>query len=371
MIHSEDDELELRSLLQVPVHFPLPRIPEYNVPTAEKIDLGRHLFYDKRLSANGTQACADCHRQILAFADGEITPTGSTGEILTRNSQGLGNAMYHATLTWSNDAFLDLEEQMRVPIQSDSPVELGVTGAHREEVLSRFDDDPMYIVKFSNAFPNSEPGASLNKIIHALASFCRSMISGSSAYDKFLLGDQNALTEQQKLGLKLFNGEKFECFHCHSGINFSTSYVDYNSNPATQTYPFFNNGLYNINGTGDYPEIDQGLYELTQKSHHRGLFRPQSLRNVALTAPYMHDGSIETLREVVEHYVGGGRLIESGPFAGDGRLSPLKSGFVRNFNATDEEVDAVVAFMESLTDYEFISDPRFSNPFELSSEAVD
>ncbi len=364
IIVTDNDEAELRALLAVPKHFALPRIPDFNVPTAAKIDLGRYLFYDTQLSANQTQACASCHVQTLAFADGELTPVGSTGEVLVRNSQGLANAMYHATLTWASDAFFDFENQLQVPIRADNPIELGVTEAHAAEVLARFDADPLYVEKFAAAFPDAEPGATLNKIIYALASFCRTMISGNSAYDRYLQGDDTALTQQEKQGLQLFNGEKFECFHCHAGINFSTSYIDNNSNPDTQTYPFFNNGLYNIGGLGDYPEIDQGLHGLTQKPNHRGLFRPQSLRNVALTAPYMHDGSIATLREVIEHYANGGRVIASGPFAGDGRANPMKSGLIRGFDATDEEVEAVVAFLTALTDYDFINNPKFSNPFD-------
>lgn len=364
VIKNSDDNAALRKLLAVPPHFPLPAIPEYNRPTAAKIDLGRHLFYDKRLSANSTQACADCHLQSLAFSDGEITSVGSTGDVLARNSQGLGNAMYHATLTWANDAFVDLEQQLQVPIRADNPIELGVTEAHTRDVLARFDIDPLYIEKFDAAFPEATPGATINKIIHALASFCRTLITGGSAYDHYLQGDVDALTNEQIRGLQLFNGEKFECFHCHSGLNFSTSFTSYSSPKDTQTTPFFNNGLYNIDGTGDYPIIDQGLFELTQKPHHRGMFRPQSLRNVALTAPYMHDGSIATLREVIEHYARGGRLIEGGPFAGDGKTNPLKSGLVSGFDASEEEIDAVIAFLESLTDYEFINNPAHANPFE-------
>ncbi|HEY7772017.1 MAG TPA: MbnH family di-heme enzyme [Marinagarivorans sp.] len=364
VIQHSDENTDLRKLLGVPEHFPLPPIPDYNRPTAAKIDLGRHLFYDKRLSANATQACADCHLQELAFSDGEITSIGSTGDVLTRNSQGLGNAMYHATLTWASDAFIDLEQQLQVPIRSDNPVELGVTEAHASEVLARFDLDPLYVEKFDAAFPGANSGATINKIIQALASFCRTLITGSSAYDNYLQGDATALSEQQIRGLQLFNGEKFECFHCHSGLNFSTSFASNNSPQDTQISPFFNTGLYNIDNTGDYPAIDQGLFELTQKKHHRGLFRPQSLRNVALTAPYMHDGSIATLREVIEHYARGGRLIERGPFAGDGKNSPLKSGLIRGFEASEEEMQAVVSFLESLTDYEFINNPAHANPFD-------
>ncbi|MDZ7925588.1 MAG: di-heme enzyme [Marinagarivorans sp.] len=369
-------EQDLRTLLKVPPHFALPPIPAYNIPTAAKIDLGRHLFYDKQLSGNGTQSCADCHLQSLAFSDGLKTPTGSTGQILARNSQGLGNAAYHATLTWANNGFIDLEQQLQVPIRADNPIELGVTETTIDDVLLRFNTSPLYIEKFDKAFPeanndinkNINNGVSINQIIHALASFCRTLTSGNSAYDDYLQGDKNALTEQQKLGLQLFNGEKFECFHCHAGINFSSSYRDNNSQPATQTYPFFNNGLYNIslNGSaGNYPAIDQGLFDLSQNPADKGLFRPQSLRNVALTAPYMHDGSIATLREVLEHYARGGRKINAGPNTGDGKLNPYKSGFIQGFDATPEELDAVEAFLESLTDYPLITDPDLADPFEM------
>ncbi len=128
------------------------------------------------------------------------------------------------------------------------------------------------------------------------------------------------------------------------------------------TYPFFNNGLYNVGGDGSYPPGNQGLYELTLNPNDRGRFRPQSLRNVALTAPYMHDGSKATLEDVVRHYAAGGTVIGSGPLAGDGRLSPLKSGLVRGFAMTDEELADVVAFLQALTDQDFVNNPAFSNP---------
>lgn len=354
----------LRELLALPSHMAVPSIPDFNPLTAEKIQLGRFLFYDTQLSANQTQSCSSCHEQILAFSDAVERPFGSTGHQLSRNSQGLANVAYHSTFTWSNNGFLELEEQLNVPIRADNPIELGVTDVNIDEVLARFDGDPIYVDMFAAAFPESESGASINKIIFALASFVRSMISAGSAYDQYLLGDTSALTEQQKLGFRLFNGEKFECFHCHTGSNFSVSYRDANTTEETIQYPFFNNGLYNLDGEGSYPEADQGLYELTLDLADRGLFRPQSLRNIELTAPYMHDGSIATLREVIEHYARGGRLITSGENAGDGNLSPLKSGLIKAFDTTDEEIDAVIAFLESLTDYEFINNPKFSDPFK-------
>lgn len=357
----------MRSLLGVPAHLEVPSIPAYNVPTREKIALGRRLFYDKRLSGNQTQACASCHLQKLAFADGKKTPQGSTGTTLFRNSPGLGNAVYHATLTWASNSLLTLEDQLPIPIRNDNPVELGVLDGLRDTVLSRIDGDAEYALLFHAAFPESASGATIDKIVFALASFCRTLLSGSSPYDRYITGDKSALSDQQRKGLGLFSGERFECFHCHRGTLQTSSYKDYHATDDTVSYPFFNNGLYNVDGKGSYPAHDQGLYNLTLNPDDRGKFRPQSLRNVALTAPYMHDGSIATLREVVEHYAAGGRLIPSGPYAGDGRTSPLKSGLVSGFAATDEEIEAVVAFLESLSDEAFLTNPAFSDPFEAGS----
>jgi len=351
----------LRSLLGVPDNMELPPIPEFNPPTQEKIELGRHIFYDKRLSLNGTQSCASCHQQDRAFTDGLSRSIGSTGAVHPRNAQGLGNASYHASLTWSNDGFLWLEDQIEVPLINDNPVELGVSDGVRSEVFARFEKDVSYQNLFSNAF-NGSTEVSLQKIIFALASFCRTLITGNSDFDRYVAGDASALSEQQKLGLALFNGERFECFHCHTGINFTVSYRDANTKAEDIRFPFFNTGLYNVGGNGNYPTIDQGLYELTLDLNDRGLFRPQSLRNVELTAPYMHDGSLQTLEEVIEHYARGGTITASGPNAGDGRLNPLKSGLVRGFDATSDEKAAVVAFLKSLTDWEFIDNPKFSAP---------
>ena len=291
--------------------------------------------------------------------DGEKTPTGSTGTVLTRNSMALANVAYNSSYTWASDNLLTLEDQIKIPLLSDNPVELGVTDGVRDEVFARFEQDPEYAQLFQDAFPDDAARVTTNKVVFALASFCRSLISGDSPYDHHVAGDKTALTEQQRLGLSLFNGERFECFHCHGGVLLTKAYHD--ANRLEPQLAFFNNGLYNVDGEGSYPPYDQGLYELTLNPDHRGLFRPPSLRNIALTAPYMHDGSIATLHEVVEHYAAGGRLLEDGPFAGDGRVSPLKSGLIRGFEATDEEIDAVVAFLEAMTDETFTTNPAYAD----------
>lgn len=360
-----DPDVELRALLRIPSHMQSPYVPPENPVTAEKIELGRHLFYDVRLSANETQSCGGCHLQSLGFADGKKSPTGSTGDVLVRNSQGLANVAYNATYTWANDGLLTLESQIPIPIRNDDPTELGVSDGVVDDVLSRFEGDPDYQELFAAAYPEVTDGSvSMNMIVFALATFCRSMISGGSPYDRYLAGDTAALSESARRGLALFNGERLECFHCHRGVNLTVSYRDANTLLGSLTLPFFNNGLYDVDGEGSYPPSDQGLFDLTFDPDHRGLFRPPNLRNIALTAPYMHDGSIPTLEGVLEHYAAGGTLTEEGPNAGDGRTSPLKSGLVRGFQLSDEERAEVLAFLESLTDQSFVGDPAFSSPFD-------
>ncbi|NRA82478.1 MAG: di-heme enzyme [Gammaproteobacteria bacterium] len=360
----EDPEQEnIRALLALPDHMPLPYIPKYNPLTKEKISLGRRLFYDKKLSANQTQSCGSCHFQALAFSDGKVTPTGSTGQLLARNSQGLSNVLYHTTFTWANNTLPDIEDQLQIPIRADAPVELGVTDQYIDEVLARFSTDPVYQTMFAAAFP--EDGAvTMNKIVFSIASFVRTMISANSPYDQFIAGNDYAITPAAKRGLALFNGEKFECFHCHRGINFSNSYRDINTDPVAISFEFFNVGLYDTDSTGSYPRIDQGLYEVGFNPDHRGMYRPPTLRNVELTGPYMHDGSITNLRDVIKHYSDGGRNVTTGRYVGDGRYSPLKSALVQPFSASEQEIDDLIEFLNSLTDQDFITNPKFSNPHQ-------
>lgn len=359
---ASEGNVDVREVLRLPEHFETPYIPPENPPTAEKIELGRLLFYDERLSFNGTTACASCHLQEHAFADGRIRPLGATGEAHPRNSQGLANVAYFGTLTWANDGLRELETQLRVPLTSDRPIELGLTDGVRDEVLARLSADEELASHFALAFPDSDSAVTLNKVILALASFVRSMVSGASRYDRYLNGDASALTEQERQGLRLFNGERFECFHCHTGTHFTASYRDSNIDDSRFFPVFFNNGRYNLDGRGSYPSADQGLIELTGDAADMGAFRPPTLRNIELTAPYMHDGSLSTLREVLLHYAAGGTLTVDGPNAGDGRLNPNKSNFVRGFEASEEELAAVEAFLRTLTDWEFVTDPRFSDP---------
>ncbi|MEM6423257.1 MAG: cytochrome c peroxidase, partial [Pseudomonadota bacterium] len=224
-----------------------------------------------------------------------------------------------------------------------------------------FAEDPAYRAMFADAFPES-PAPSFNKIVFALASFVRTMTSFDTPFDRYLAGEETALSAEARQGLALFNGERFECFHCHSGVMLTTAYVDAETDPGARPFHFFSNGLYNVGGTGAYPAHDQGLFEHTQNRRHRGLFRPPTLRNIARTAPYMHDGSLGSLDAVIDHYAAGGRNLTEGPFAGDGRLHPGKSHFVRGFRATPAERAALLAFLESLTDQRFLTREDLAPP---------
>lgn len=348
----------------LPDGFPSPAVPEDNPMTPEKVELGRYLFYDRRLSGNGTQACSDCHLQELAFTDDRALPEGSTGELGVRNSMGLANTAYHSTLTWANPVLLTFEQQILVPLFGEFPVELGITG-HEDEVLERFASDADYQARFEAAFPErpADERISWDPIVDALSSFMRALVSFRTPFDDWTYrDDDDAMTEQELRGLELFFSERLECHHCHGGPLFAGSFD--HENTSLSERPFFNTGLYNIDDTGDYPPDNPGLFTFTSDPWDMGRFRPPGLRNLAYTAPYMHDGSIATLEEVIEHYEAGGRTIEDGPYAGDGSTNPYKSPFVTGFELTDAERADLVAFLrDALADESLVTDPALSDPF--------
>ncbi|MEM1414527.1 MAG: MbnH family di-heme enzyme [Myxococcota bacterium] len=344
----------------LPAGFPEPRVPEDNPMSEAKVELGRHLFYDTRLSGNETQSCASCHVQSLAFTDGRPLGVGSTGEVHPRSSMSLANVGYSATLNWANPLIRDLEPQALGPLFGETPVELGMAG-REDELLARLAAEPVYQALFPEAFPDAAEPVSLAHVLDALASFQRTLISGRSPYDRYLQGDQSAISESAKRGETLFFGEDAECFHCHGGFTLSAS-VDH-AGQVFQTESFQNNGLYDVDGRGAYPSPNFGLFEFTENLRDMGRFKPPSLRNVAVTAPYMHDGSIATLEEVIAHYAAGGRNVTEGENIGDGRLSPNKSIFVNGFMPTPQRIGDLIAFLESLTDEEFLTNPAFSNPW--------
>jgi len=345
----------------LPTGFPAPRVPPENPMTLEKVELGRHLFYDPRLSGNGSQSCASCHEQQRAFADGRARAVGSTQQLHPRNAMALVNVAFNGTLTWANPALVRLEDQIPIPLFGEFPVEMGALGSE-SEILSRLRAEPRYAELFGNAFQGQDDPFTFGNIVFALASFSRALVSGDSPFDRFAYGNAaDAISEGAKRGLNLFFSERLECFHCHGGFNFTSSVNHQNISLAESA--FHNTGLFNIGGSGAYPFDNQGLFEFTGQSQDMGRFRAPTLRNIELSAPYMHDGSLATLDDVIDFYARGGRNIDSGPLAGDGRDNPFKSGFVSGFELNESERQDMLAFLRSLTDQTFVTNPAFSDPW--------
>ncbi len=346
----------------LPAGFPEPEVPSDNPITTEKVELGRHLFFDERLSFNGTTACATCHDPARAFSDGKSLPTGASGDQVPRNAMSLSNLAYYSSYTWADPDVTTLEAQARGPMFNEHPVELG-TSIDTEQILDRFRSDDLYRDLFAEAFPEvpASDRVTVATVVQAIATFERTLISSNSPWDRFSRGEP-ALSEAQLRGLTLFFDEALQCHDCHTGLNFTDA-----ADPNVAEEEFRNTGLYNVGGTGAYPSSNTGLYEHTMRPEDMGRFRVPTLRNVAVTAPYMHDGSVDTLEEVIDLYARGGRRVEDGPFAGDGAESPYRSPFIHGFEISESERSDLVAFLKALTDDDFLSDPRHGRPKDLEA----
>lgn len=295
---------------QLPRGVPLPLTEPDNLQTPAKFALGRRLFYDRRLSANGTQSCGDCHQQSRAFSDGKPVAIGSTGQRHSRNAMTLTNAGYNASYTWDDTRVRSLEKQALVPMFNTHPIELGVIG-HEREIVARFRGDA---AMFRDAFPGERQPVSIRNIAKALAAFERALISGRSPYDRLVYsGDENALSTSAWRGMRLFFSKRAGCSECHQGFNFSAE--------------------------SRYAGHSKTMPVLVRNGVTGGAFRVPTLRNIELTAPYMHDGSIATLDEVIERYVIARKLT---------------------LDASDRA--DLAEFLRSLTDREFVSDARFAAP---------
>ncbi|MGI9271939.1 MAG: MbnH family di-heme enzyme [Woeseiaceae bacterium] len=345
-------------------HMPRPEVPSDNPITVEKVALGRRLFYDTRLSVNQTTSCATCHIQALAFTDGKARAIGATGEIHPRGSMSLVNIAYASRLTWANPLLEHLEDQALTPMFGDEPIEMGMGG--REDLLVELlRTDEIYADALPRSFRDDADPYSVLNAVRAIASFVRSIVSFDSPYDHFLAGEVSALDAAAQRGMDLFFSERLECFHCHGGFNFTDSTTHENS--RVDRVGFHNTGLYNIDKNGAYPADNTGLFDMTGERRDMGRFRAPTLRNISITAPYMHDGSIATLEDVIAHYERGGRSIADGPNAGDGRRSPFKSEFLKGFELTDEERRDLITFLHALTDRKVLEDPALSDPFRQSN----
>ena len=347
---------------KLPRGFPDPPIPADNLITSARVELGRHLFYDTRLSGNGTQACASCHEQKRAFTDGRARSIGSTGQAHPRSSMSLVNVAYAAALTWGNSTVTRLEDQALVLMYGKHPVELGLDRADRW--LEPFTRDATYQRMFREAFSNQPRPITQNNLVKATATFERTIVSARSPYDRYHFDrDDGAISEAAKRGEILFHSRPLSCFMCHGGVHFAGSM---GNSMRSMPVEFHNTGLYNLPGLLSYPAENAGLYDVTRNPQGVGTFKAPTLRNIAVTAPYMHDGSVATLEEAIDHYAAGGRTRTEGPYQGVGRDNPDKSATIRGFAITLAQRADLVAFLQSLTDNALLDDSRFTNPWSNS-----
>jgi len=304
----------------LPPGVPAPRVPADNPMATAKVDLGRRLFYDNRLSGTGRYACASCHRQELAFTEGPAPAVGATHAEHPRRAMGLANGAHTVPLGWKDGSLGSLEAQAAVPMFNEHPIELGLKG-REAEVVSRFQtNDDMR--RFAAAFAG-DSSVTLDHIVNAIATFERTLISGDSPFDRYLYrDDRTAISDAARRGMELFFSKRLKCSECHAGFNLSGPVQAEGSAPGV---PMF---------------------------HHTGVdrFRAPTLRNIAVTAPYMHDGRLATLEAVVAHYASGGEA------------SPLKSDRLRGFRITKDETADLVEFLRALTDRAFLTNPRFAKP---------
>lgn len=324
------------SPLQIPQFFEdnilNPVIPTNNPQTIEGIALGKKLFFDPILSANNTQACADCHAPENAFTDTDRFSDGIDGVFGSRNSMPLFNLAwnYDEKFFWDGSAF-SLEHQAFVPVSD--PIEMASNWLEVEQKLQQHQEYPNL---FNLAFGTSTIDSTL--VTKAIAQFERTLISSNSKFDMYLI-NEGALTSQELNGFNVFMDEtRGDCFHCHGS----------DKNPLWTDNIFHNNGL-------DETFTDLGLGAVTGDPADNGKFKSPSLRNLAFTAPYMHDGRFTTLEEVINHYSEG--LKNSSTI--DPLMKKVAQGGVHL--SEDDKVN-LKAFLLSLSDYEFINNPAFTNP---------
>jgi cytochrome c peroxidase len=284
--------------------------PKENPYTPEKAELGWLLYFDKRLSADNTLACAGCHAPHFAFTDGQRFSKGIRGQVGGRSAPTVINRAYSLEQFWDGRA-KTLEDQAKGPIAN--PIEMGHT---HESCVKCIAAIPGYRQRFKSVFGTDD--ISIDHVAKAIATFERTVLSGNSPYDRFKAGDASALTEGQKRGMEVFFSNNARCDSCHEGFNFT-------------------NGKYANVGIGmDKTRPDLGRYEVTHQEADRGAFKTPTLREIEHTAPYMHDGSLNTLEEVVEHYNKGGIK------------NPWLHQDVRPLNLTDQQKKDLVEFLKAL-----------------------
>lgn len=336
-----------------PAHFPQIPVPADNPMTAEGVQLGRRLFYDPILSADSTMSCSSCHLPQGNFTDNKAVSKGIDGVSGRRSAMSLLNVAYaNNGLFWDGRA-LTLEDQALKPVED--PIEMHHTWAN---VVEQLKQHPEYPELFRKAFGIGNCCEITKELAaKALAQFERILISsGTSRYDEYVLGNPDALDDQELDGKLMFFDEgqdvnlpDAQCFHCHGGITLSGN-------------NYFNNGLDSVASLNDFP--DKGRGEVSKNPTDFGKFRAPTLRNIALSAPYMHDGRFTTLEQVVDHYNGNGFGVSNeDPFIRQLGF-PIGGNVFQYSGLTNSQKKSVIKFLHTLTDTTFIHNPDIQNPFQ-------
>ena len=342
-----------------PLGLPPVPVPEDNPQTPAKIELGDKLFHDKRFSSTGEVACANCHAAEKAFTDGPLKVSEGIDKLTgTRNAPTVINAAYFRTQFWDGRS-PSLEEQSLHPFVN--PVEMGLPD--HEPILEIVRADPEYVRAFKAVFGKEGAGITMDEVTKAIAAFERTQVAGDSPFDRwFYGGDESALTDAQKRGYQLFTLEG-RCVSCHVIEQTQALFTDnrfhnigVGINDIQQDVPGLASAFLEAEATLSEVDVqvltdartsELGRFAVSRGFDDLGSFKTPTLRNIALTAPYMHDGSLETLRDVVVHYNNGGVTVE-----GD-RVNDFLSGGIRPLDLTDQQIDDLVAFMEALTSPQF------------------
>lgn len=321
-----------------PPDFPKLEIPADNPLTQAGVDLGHRLFFDKRLSLDSTISCASCHLPELAFTDGQAFSVGVTGELGKRSSMSLLNIGYVNTGLFWDGRSQTLEEQALIPVED--PLEMHETWPRVIEKLQRDADYPRW---FRAAFGITDKREMTRELAaKALAQYQRTLISGDSRYDRVFVQNQGFPTDEEFNGFDMFFDldvlkPDAECGHCHGSI-------------LLTTHNYFNNAIDSVQTLNDFKDMGRGA--VTGRYLDQGRFRTPSLRNIALTAPYMHDGRFNTLEEVIDHYDSGGHIAENY----DANMHPL--------GLTPQQKKEILAFLHMLTDTSYFKKPLFNDPWK-------
>ena len=313
---------DISPLVNTYPEFPPLLIPAGNRLTQNKVELGRMLFYEKALSRDSTIACSSCHKQSEAFASkGNAVNPSVGGQANFRNVPPVFNIGYY------NDYFWDGRSNNLEQMFHDDLTALTIFNNDTAEVIRRLDSSDIYRTAFKAAFGDVKVTA--ERISSAIACFVRTIVSGDSKYDRFIRGDSSALNENEKRGMDLFFTTKTNCSACH-------------------TPPLFTDMKYHSTGISTH-YFDFGRYYVTGLNSDRGKFRTPTVRNAELTAPYMHNGEITTLEELIEHYNRGGKLFIN------------KSVLIKSLNLTTEEKNDIISFLKALTDVNLITSKKYGS----------